>query len=58
MTALALALMRMRMLMRMLMLMLMLMRMRMRLLPDNGFVTAGNVLLGGPPDTSLLDLLG
>ena len=48
--ALALALMRMR--------MLMLMLMRMRLLPDNGFVTAGNVLLGGPPDTSLLDLLG
>jgi len=37
---------------------LMRMRMRMRLLPDNGFVTAGNVLLGGPPDTSLLDLLG
>jgi len=54
MTALALALMR----MLMLMLMLMLMRMRLRLLPDNGFVTAGNVLLGGPPDTSLLDLLG
>ena len=44
--ALALALMRMR------------MRMRLRLLSDNGVVTTGNVLLGGPPDTSLLDLLG
>jgi len=35
-----------------------LMRMRPRLLSDNGVVTAGTVLLGGPPDTSLLDLLG
>ena len=50
MTALALALALMRMRMRM--------RMRLRLLSDNGVVTTGNVLLGGPPDTSLLDLLG
>jgi len=50
MTALAPALMRMRMRAGL--------RLRLRLLPDNGVVTAGNVLLGGPPDTSLVDLLG